>query len=143
MTEEKESNNNSAIQPGVVTNVKDFGAFVKLQDGRDGLVHISEIANEFVKDINEFVKVGDQISVKVLGVNPKNQKLDLSLKQASSQASTTTKTEDVPFKKPLISKEKMDSFESKMHMFLKRSDEKQIDIRRNLKNKHGIGKKRR
>ena len=68
------------IVEGDVTNVTNFGAFVKLQNGEEGLVHISEIANEFVQDINQFIEVGNKVKVKVLGKNTKG-KLELSIKQ--------------------------------------------------------------
>jgi len=130
-TEEKADTD---IVSGEVTNVTNFGAFVKVESGEEGLVHISEIANEFVKDINEFVKVGDNIKVKVLGRNNKN-KLELSIKKATEG--------EAP--EPLFIKKKSsdNTFEDKLSQFLKRSEEKQIDIRRNLKQKQGISKKRR
>lgn len=124
------------IVKGEVTNVTNFGAFVKLADGEEGLVHISEIANEFVKDINDFVQLGQQIEVKVLARNKKNNKLELSIKQ--------TKPVEESNGEPLFirKKTKDQNFEDKMSQFLKKSEEKLIDVRRNLKNKQGISKKR-
>lgn len=122
------------VVQGEVTNITNFGAFVRVAESEEGLVHISEIANEFVKDINEYLKVGDKVSVKVLSRNPKNNKLELSIKQ-------TKKGEDKPTLF-LKKKSKDQEFEDRLSMFLKRSEEKQIDIRRNLKNKQGISKKR-
>ena len=55
-----------------VNSITNFGAFVKLENGEEGLIHISEIANEFVTDINQFVKLGETIKVKVLTRNQKN-----------------------------------------------------------------------
>ena len=123
------------IVEGKVTNITNFGAFIKLQDGRDGLVHISEIADEFVNDISKFVNINDDVKVKVLSVNNKN-KLELSLKQISEE-----EQEKKPVK--LKKKERKTEFEDIVTKFLKRSEEKQIDIRRNLKKKQGISKKRR
>ena len=101
--------------------------------GEEGLVHISEIANEFVSDINQFVKVGDKVSVRVMARNDRG-KLELSIRKA---------TEEEP--KPALfikRKTKDNDFETKISSFLKKSEEKQIDIRRNLKNKQGVSKKR-
>ena len=99
------------------------------------MVHISEIANEFITDINNFVKVGDKVKVKILARNGKN-KLELSIKQA--------KEKDVSEKVLFIHKKtKNSNFEDKLNSFLKKSEEKQVDIRRNLKNKQGISKKKR
>ncbi|MBC8042383.1 MAG: helix-hairpin-helix domain-containing protein [Rhizobacter sp.] len=70
---------------GVVTNVANFGAFVDIGVHQDGLVHVSQLANRFVKDPNEVVKVGQVVKVKVLEV-------DLAL----NRISLTMKTEDAP-----------------------------------------------
>ena len=53
---------------GKVTGITNFGAFVELPDGKTGLVHISEVADNYVKDINEHLKVGDVVEVKVMNV---------------------------------------------------------------------------
>ena len=50
-----------AVVEGTVTGITKFGAFVSLPDGRSGLVHISEIANTYVNDVNEFLKLGDKV----------------------------------------------------------------------------------
>ncbi|WDI42956.1 polyribonucleotide nucleotidyltransferase [Bremerella sp. P1] len=57
------------IYEGRVTSVKDFGAFVEILPGRDGLCHISELSTEYVSDVNSVVKVGDMLAVKVLLVD--------------------------------------------------------------------------
>lgn len=124
------------VVEGEITNVKNFGAFVRLSNGEEGLVHISEIAYEFVKDITQFVTPGDKIQVKVLARNPQNNKLELSIKRTQPEPEINPKS----FQKY---QSRNDVFEDQVTQFLKRSEEKQIDIRRNLKNKQGIGKKRR
>ena len=50
-----------AVVEGTVTGITKFGAFVSLPDGKSGLVHISEIANTYVNDVNEFLKLGDKV----------------------------------------------------------------------------------
>ena len=74
-----------AILEGRVTGITKFGAFVALPGGRSGLVHISEIANAFVNDANDFLKVGDMVKVKILSVNEMG-KINLSIKQAQPPA---------------------------------------------------------
>lgn len=69
------------IYEGVVTGVTKFGAFVKLQDGTTGLVHISEVADTYVKEISDFIKIGDEVKAKVVSVGD-NGKMGLSIKQA-------------------------------------------------------------
>ncbi len=66
---------------GKVTGITHFGAFVLLPSGETGLVHISEIADSYVRDINEHLKVNDPVTVKVINVD--NGKIGLSIRQAS------------------------------------------------------------
>lgn len=66
---------------GKVTGITHFGAFVLLPGGETGLVHISEIADSYVRDINEHLKVNDPVTVKVINVD--NGKIGLSIRQAS------------------------------------------------------------
>ena len=69
-----------AVVEGTVTGITKFGAFVSLPDGKSGLVHISEIANTYVSDVNEFLKLGDKVKVRVLAVTP-DGKINLSIKR--------------------------------------------------------------
>ena len=123
---------------GSITNITNFGAFVSIEGNEEGLVHISEIANEFISDISDFVSVGDKVKVKVLARNEK-KKLELSIKKAEgiSEKAPTKKVEKKEKTKP-----KNFGFEDKLTSFLKRSEERQIDIRRNLKNKQGLSKRK-
>ena len=66
---------------GVVTNVANFGAFVDIGVHQDGLVHISHLADKFIKDPREVVKTGDMVRVKVLEVDVQRQRIALSMKQ--------------------------------------------------------------
>ncbi len=66
---------------GVVTNVAAFGAFVDIGVHQDGLVHISQLADRFVKDPNQVVKVGQQVQVKVLSVDLQRKRIGLSMRQ--------------------------------------------------------------
>ncbi|MDN4076256.1 MULTISPECIES: S1 domain-containing RNA-binding protein [Fictibacillus] len=66
---------------GKVTGITHFGAFVELPGGTTGLVHISEVADNYVKDINDHLKVGDEVEVKVMNIE-KDGKIGLSIKKA-------------------------------------------------------------
>ncbi|WP_159888031.1 S1 domain-containing RNA-binding protein [Paenibacillus puerhi] len=66
---------------GKVTGITHFGAFVELSEGVTGLVHISEIADNYVKDVNDHLKLGDTVTVKVINVD-KDGKIGLSIKQS-------------------------------------------------------------
>lgn len=67
--------------PGIVTNVTRFGAFVDIGVHQDGLVHISQLANRFIKDPNEVVKVGQRVMVRVLEVDQQRKRIALSLRE--------------------------------------------------------------
>jgi uncharacterized protein len=66
--------------PGIVTNVTAFGAFVDIGVHRDGLVHISQMADRFVKDPNEVVTVHQPVQVRVLEVDKTQKRISLSMK---------------------------------------------------------------
>jgi uncharacterized protein len=66
---------------GVVTNVANFGAFVDIGVHQDGLVHISALANKFVKDPREVVKAGDVVKVKVLEVDLPRKRIALTMRE--------------------------------------------------------------
>jgi len=68
------------VLEGVVTNVTRFGAFVDVGVHQDGLVHMSELANRYVKDASEVVKVGQIVKVQVLSTDPKAKRIALSMK---------------------------------------------------------------
>ncbi len=71
------------IYEGKITSITNFGAFVSLPEGPDGMVHISEISDRFIKNINEVCKVGDVVSVKVISIAD-NGKIALSIKKAKA-----------------------------------------------------------
>jgi small subunit ribosomal protein S1 len=70
---------------GKVVRVVDFGAFVQLEDGVDGLVHISELADERVRSAADKVKPGDEVEVRVLGVNLEARKISLSMRRPPAE----------------------------------------------------------
>ena len=70
------------VLEGIVTNVANFGAFVDIGVHQDGLVHISEVANKFVKEIKDHVSVGDIVKVKVLDIDVEMKRISLSMKQS-------------------------------------------------------------
>lgn len=87
MSEKIEAGN---ILTGKVTGIQPYGAFVALDDQTQGLVHISEITHGFVKDINDYLKVGDEVKVKVLSVDEQSGKIGLSIR-ATEEAPAQTK----------------------------------------------------
>ena len=85
------------IYRGKVVTIKEFGAFVEFLPGRDGLVHISELANFRVKKTEDIVKVGDEILVKCLGVDEKGR-VRLSRKAAMEERDKEVAGKEVPEK---------------------------------------------
>jgi uncharacterized protein len=69
------------ILPGIVTNITKFGAFVDIGVKQDGLVHISQMSNRFIKDPNEVVKLTQQVTVKVTEVDLARKRIFLSMKE--------------------------------------------------------------
>jgi general stress protein 13 len=69
-----------SVLTGKVTGIQPYGAFVALDENTQGLVHISEITHGYVKDINEHLKVGDEINVKVLSIDEAAGKIGLSIR---------------------------------------------------------------
>ncbi len=116
-----------SIVEGVVTGVTHFGAFVELPNGKTGLVHISEVADAFVKEIKDYLKEGDRIKVKILSADDKG-KIGLSVKQANPDYRPHTREDR---RRPTV------SFEDKLSRFMKESEEKLTDLRRNTDSKRG------
>ena len=66
-----------------ITAIKKFGCFVNIDDKYKGLIHISEISDRYVKNINEYVKLNDIIKAKIIDIDEKNFKINLSLKKVN------------------------------------------------------------
>ncbi|WP_062350326.1 S1 domain-containing post-transcriptional regulator GSP13 [Bacillus kwashiorkori] len=77
------------VVKGLVTGIQPYGAFIALSDNKQGLIHISEITNGYVKNIHDFIKVGEEITVKVLAVDEAEGKISLSLKALNNQSSVS------------------------------------------------------
>ena len=79
-TDKFEDLRDGMVLTGTVRNVTDFGAFVDIGVKHDGLVHISQLSNSFVKSPSDVVSVGDIVKVKVIGIDQERQKVQLSMK---------------------------------------------------------------
>jgi len=88
------------ILEGTVTNVAAFGAFVDIGVHQDGLVHVSHLANRFIKDPNDAVRVGEVVKVKVLGVDAVRKRISLSIKEAQPGGDTPAPAAKPKDKKP-------------------------------------------
>ncbi len=94
------------VMPGTITRLANFGAFVRLAPGIEGLVHISEVASHRVSNVQSILNEGQEVEVKVLSVDRDSQKIALSIKQALHKAAESlaqeTAEEDIPVREPLI-----------------------------------------
>lgn len=129
------------IIEGKIMNIMPFGAFVEWDDKQSGLVHISEISNRYVKDINDHVKKGQTVKAKVIKIDP-NGKISLSIKQAEQ-----TEKKEKPEKPKNIRPADIDwsikednlSFEDKLSKFKTDSDESFRILKRNAASKRSGG----
>ncbi len=146
-----------AIVEGKVTGIAAFGAFVELEDGKTGLVHISEIASKYVSDIHQHLQEGQTVRVKVIGAE--KGKVSLSIKQAESgtekkaehrpprgkRSERKPKQNDGPKQPPeefeFRRREDM-SFDDMLQKFKQDSDEKFQDLKRSNEGKRSGGYKR-
>ncbi|MCI6653523.1 MAG: S1 RNA-binding domain-containing protein [Ruminococcus sp.] len=130
-----------SVVKGNVTGVMKFGAFVALPDDKSGMVHISEISHEYVNDINDAIKVGDEVTVKVISID--NGKISLSIKANLEKPAPKPKQKRP--RKPYVpapkvtspgdfqwedSKNDSSSFEDMMSRFKKTSEDKMSDLKR-------------
>lgn len=129
-----------SIVDGVITAVMQFGAFVDIGNGESGLVHISEISSKYIKDINDVVKKGDTVKVKVTKIED-DGKISLSIKQASQRkAAPEKKTSPRPdsYDWSAPAQEEM-SFEDRLLRFKHESEEIIRDSKRRMENKRSGG----
>ena len=141
-----------SILEGRVTTITKFGAFVALEGGKSGLVHISEIANTFVNDVRDFLQEGQTVQVRVLSAE--NGKLNLSIKKAQEQqprsaarpaprpASQVRPAAVWAPREPLPPSGDT-AFEDKLKHFLSSSEGKMADLNRSIDGKRGGGRRRR
>ncbi len=139
------------IFDGKVVSVMPFGAFVEFDKNQSGLVHISEISTSYVQDINEHIKKGDEVKVKVIKIEDSG-KISLSIKQTMEKPTTEPKSrkkKDVRDNKPKQSVRPADidwsqkgdelSFEDKLSKFKSDSDEAFRILKRNAASKRSGG----
>lgn len=140
-----------AIVSGKVTGLTDFGAFVELEGGKTGMIHISEVASNYVKDIREHVSVGQEVKAKVISVTP-DGKISLSIRklteQPKEQRPQRPQKPRGERRAPQVwngqksnapAEGEKQSFEDMMARFKQVSDEKMTDLKRASDSKRGGG----
>ncbi len=148
------------VVQGTVVRLLNYGVLVRLDDGSTGLVHISEIDQNYVRDVADYFQVNDPVNVKVLAAGERG-KIELSVKQALGEGETLPQRApdapraESPNDAPRSEnrgyesrgsdgprRESRSSFEDKMKDFMGQSSERLGDLKRNIENKRG-GKKAR
>jgi S1 RNA binding domain protein len=148
------------IVEGIVSGITNFGAFINLPGNMVGLVHISEVADAYVKDVKDYLKEQDTVLVKVINIDPKG-KIALSIKQAkaanpvgAAAASAPVRVDRPPGRPPPPQGGRPggasrsvgftpprsaipETFEDKLSKFIKESDQKLLEFRRNTDAKRG------
>lgn len=120
-----------AILAGKVTGITKYGAFVTVAPGKSGLVHISEIANTYVNDVREHLAVGQDVTVKVVGID-QTGRINLSIKAAAPPQPRESR-EPRRFAAPSAGKPlapaQEPSFEDKLKRFIQDSDSKMSGLK--------------
>jgi len=108
---------------GTVAKITEFGAFIDLENGEKGLIHISQIDHSFVRDVREHLHETDTVQAKVVAVKP-DGRLDLSIKalQPDPRENRPRRRDDP-------------DFERMLRRFMQRSNERQAEVKRNIRQK--------
>ena len=108
---------------GEVQRITPYGAFILMDGGKVGLVHISEIDRNYVRSVEEYLHVGDRVSAKVVSIK-EDGKIDLSIKALQDP-------------QPRIERRRGSDpeFEQKLKRFMRQSEERQVDFKRSVEHK--------
>ncbi|MGE4485532.1 MAG: S1 RNA-binding domain-containing protein [Oscillospiraceae bacterium] len=132
-----------SILTGKVTGITKFGAFVSFAPGKSGLVHISEIANSYVSNVSDFLTEGQEVTVKLIGID-ESGRINLSIKQAQEQPARVPVQRPAPLRRYQqndggarsdsgsgFSKQSAEepSFEDKLKRFMQDSDNKMSGLK--------------
>ena len=140
-----------AVLEGKVKSITNFGAFIALPENKTGMVHISEVATNYVKDIKEHLTEGQDVKVKVIGINEAG-KVSLSIKKAEAAQEDGENQEKKPFKKdrrpkPNVYEPKKSipqsemTFDDMLAHFKQSSEERISDLKRSTDRKNGTRRK--
>ena len=128
-----------AVYDGKVTGITKFGAFVLLPGGKSGLVHISEIAYSYVTDVKDHLKEGQEVKVKLIGIDD-NGHINLSIKKAMDPPAPAPRTARPA--QQAAPRDSASSFEDKLKRFMSDSDSKMSEMRQ-YSDKRSSGSRRR
>ena len=116
------------VVEGKVVKLVKFGVIVELPEGQQGLVHISEIADAYVRDVADYFEEGDEAKVKIIGTDDRGR-LQLSVKQAEARQPIRMVEPDT--RRPFSQPRGPESFEERLSAFMKHSEKRLVDLKRN------------
>jgi S1 RNA binding domain protein len=119
------------VVEGTVTGITHFGAFIKLPEGQTGLCHISEVADDYVKNIKAYLRERQKVKVKIINID-KEGKISLSIRKAQEKPLKKS-SRPIEIDWGNQNNDEHLSFEDKLSKFLKDSDEKQQEIKKHFK----------
>ena len=136
------------IVNGSVVQILKAGARIQIESNEVGFLHISEVSKSFVKNVNDFLKVGDAVTVRIMNIIPAENRMYLSIRAVDEEEYQKDKNKPAPkpsTKKPQTYKKKEEDpasvFEKRMSRFLKDSQDKIKTLQRNRDRKQGVRKK--
>lgn len=125
-----------SVFDGKVTGITKFGAFVALPENKTGMVHISEVAHTYVADISEHLSEGQEVRVKVIGIDP-NGRVNLSIKQTMTPPAKREVKREAPRKPAPVKEVAPLTFEDRLRQFMQDSESRMSDISRNTEKRRG------
>jgi len=130
-----------SILEGKITGITNFGAFVSLPDGSNGMVHISEVSHTYVSDIREHLEEGQTVKVKVLSAE--GGRVSLSIKKAQEPVRNKQFRSQSGQRRiaPASVEPGPVSFEDKLKQFMQESENKMSDLRAHTENRRGRGRR--
>ena len=118
-----------SIVDGKVSGITKFGAFVSLPEGRSGLVHISEIAYAYVNEVSDYLQVGQEVKVKIIGIDDAGR-INLSIKKTTEPPARQPRRVSAPVQAVQQAEARPSSFEDKLKRFMQDSDSKLSSVRK-------------
>ncbi|MDD2485933.1 MAG: S1 RNA-binding domain-containing protein [bacterium] len=128
------------IVEGSISKLTNFGFFVELPGGESGLVHISEAADTYVRDVRELFKENDRVTVRVIAIDERG-KIELSVRKALPRAER--QVQQAPSRRKSVSAGSGSGFEDLLGNFMKKSEERLLELKRNTESKRGGRSRRR
>ena len=125
------------IVSGKVSGITKFGAFVDMGEGNTGMIHVSEISTTYTQDINEAVKLGDEVRAKIVGIN--DGKISLSIKRLVFDEENERRIQNARLAKQK-SQVPLTEFEIMLNKFKQNSEDKFSDLKKATKARRGRGR---